>query len=285
MTDRRWIEVRALFADAPLDWSEAVRVFAEHGCDSTLQTDDPPTLAGYFEATRGSGAAAACLSDALKRIGAGEVEIEEVDDADWAELWKQHFRVNKVSERFVIRPTWEPYEAAPEELVIDLDPGQAFGTGEHPTTRLCLRLMERIELAGMRTLDLGCGSGVLGIGASKLGGLVVAADIEAVSVEIASRNAMLNGARMEFVRSDGFEDPRLAGPWDAILSNIISATLIRLAPAAFSRLAPGGAWIVSGIIETNWQDVRSAAESSGFALAEELAEDGWIGARLVRRRG
>jgi ribosomal protein L11 methyltransferase len=273
-----WIEIQALFEAAPEDWSVFADAFDRFNCPGSLQTDDPPSMSAYLVAVDGAREQASALATELRRLGASKVAQRVVPDEDWSETWKQFFKPRRIGERFIIRPTWEEFEAAPSDRVIVLDPGQAFGTGDHPTTRLCLELMERANLASAAVADVGCGTGVLSIGAALLGAKeVVALDIDPLSVEIAKANAALNGVAFDCVAGDGFEvfaDRR----FDAVVSNIISAVLIRLAPGAAAHVKPGGMWIVSGIIRQNWPDVLAAAERAGFNLVERCEEDEWVGA-------
>lgn len=262
---------------APADWSLYVDAFDRFGCPGSLQTDTPPTLSAYLIEVEGSAARAEMLASELRGLGANDVKIQTVPDEDWSEMWKIHFKSRKVGARVTIRPTWEdPGAIAEDEVEIVLDPGQAFGTGDHPTTRLCLELMQELPLEGATVYDLGCGSGILAIAACKLGAkTVTASDIDGTSVVVSRQNAILNQVPYEATEGAGFLE---SGPFDIVISNIISATLIGLAPDALAHVKHGGYWLVSGIIEGNWPDVRAAALNAGFSLKRELKEDEWIGA-------
>jgi ribosomal protein L11 methyltransferase len=278
---KTWIEVKAKFSRAPQDPSPFIEAFARYGCESTIQTDAPATLSGYFEELTGTRGHISGLEAELTALGAADVESNLVQDEDWSSMWRVHFKTRRVGPRVVIQPTWEDYSPREEDIILLLDPGQAFGTGDHPTTRLCLELLQEIPLAGKSVAEVGCGSGVLSIAALKLGAAsVLATDIDPQSVEIARENAALNNTAIECRQAAGFEG--LTGEFDMVLSNIISATLIRIAPDAARRVAPGGYWIVSGIIEQNWSDVEGAAEDAGFKLQTERHEDGWVGAIFLR---
>lgn len=274
-----WIQIKAVLAKIPADWSVYADAFERYGCPSSEQTDRPPTISGYFEEIPAAEPLIAELSEELIQLGAKEVVRERVEEQDWSELWKIHFKPRLIGQ-ILIRPTWEPLEVSPGQIELVLDPGQAFGTGDHPTTRLCLSLMQQMPIWGQRVLDLGCGSGVLGIAAVKLGAeSVLASDIEAMSVEITKENAALNGVELETFCGDGFPP---GGPWPVVISNIISATLIRLAPMAFELTQPGGVWLTSGIIRGNWPDVEAAAHRCGFTTETVEMEDDWVGA-IFRR--
>lgn len=274
-----WTKVEARLPFPPGDWSPLIEVFARYGIPGTVQTDRPPTLSGYF--AEESPLSVEELSRELAEAGCCQVSTSAVPDENWAESWKQFFKPRRVGDRFVVRPTWESTELEAGALEIVLDPGQAFGTGDHPTTRLCLELLEGTPLVGKRFADIGCGSGILTIAASLLG----ATDLHAVDIDAVSVNATVdNLARAEVMANvaagNGFEP--LDGMFDVVVSNIISAALIALANEAAMRLNPGGTWIASGIIEANWPDVLDAVERSGFRLACLRQEGEWIAAALER---
>lgn len=277
-----WLCVRATFLEAPEDWSLFVDAFDRFGCPGSIQTDRPPTISGYLSEVDGSQKQAEGLKDELVRLGVQQVDIESVPDEDWSELWKIHFKPRLIGEKIWVRPTWEEAPAAPGQIEIVLDPGQAFGTGDHPTTRVCMRLMEKVDLTGMTAYDLGCGSGILAIVAMKLGiSSIVASDIDPISVAVTKENMVMNDVSFPAYEGAGFVDPTPQA-YDLVLSNIISATLIRLSPEIAEKVKPGGLWIASGIIEGNWPDVRAAGEKAGFELLETVNEDDWVGAMFRR---
>jgi len=274
-----WIEVKATLSQVPEDWSPFIDVFLEHGCENTLQTDKPPTLSAAVVDVEGALAVVEALKADLLRMGAVEVESRSLVEENWEENWKRFFKPRRVGQRFVVRPTWEEFEFGPGDLEIVLDPGQAFGTGDHPTTRMCLELLEPAVTPGVSVADIGCGSGILSVGACKLGaGSVVAVDIEPLSVEVAKENAAMNGVSFEAIAGAGVAVLPPGATYDVVVSNIISATLIAIAHEVVGVVKPGGTWIVSGIIEQNWPDVREAAERVGFRLEKQLQEDDWVGA-------
>lgn len=274
-----WIEIRVETATTPADWSPFIDVLTSHGCPGSQE--EGARLVAYLANVSGVDAVVESIRLGLSTVGECAVLTAEVPDQDWSELWKIHFKARRVGERFVIVPTWETYAAQPCDLVITLDPGQAFGTGDHPTTRLCLQLMETVAIEGKSVLDVGCGSGVLSIGACLLGAAEVeATDIDGQAVAIARENAELNAVTITAEARDGLAES--APKYDVLLSNIISATLIRLAPAIANCVKPGGDWIASGIIAMNWPDVQRGAERAGFELVTFEQEDDWIGAHFRR---
>ncbi len=275
-----WNQITAVLAEPPEDWAQWIVVFDRHGFPGTLQVDFPPSLSCYAAPEQEEQAAALVLE--LRSLGV-EVELSQVEEEDWSEAWKQYFKPRKVGKRWLVCPTWEAPDPGPDDILLLLDPGQAFGTGDHPTTRGCLELMEDIEFEGKIVADIGSGSGILSMAAHLLGAeSVVGVDIEGPAVSAARENAERMGYPIEFHQGLGFAPFGKETAFDVVLSNIISAALIQLAPEAAKRVKPGCWWITSGVIESNWPDVKSAAEAEGFVLVRNLAEDGWISALFCR---
>lgn len=276
----QWIQVTATLPAVPEDWSILIDTFDRFGCPGSQIEDHPPRISGYLTEVEGAQARADELTEALTALGA-EVSTAIVADEDWNELWKVHFKPRRIGNRLVIRPTWEEFEAGDGDVVIVLDPGQAFGTGDHPTTRLCLELLEQEPLDGRTLADIGCGSGILAIAAAKMGAhIVIASDLDPLAVAVTRENMVRNDVDFPAEATEGFA--KLVEPVDVVVSNIISATLIRLAPDAWKAVKAGGKWVVSGIYQTNWPDVRAAAERQGFVLERVQQEDDWVAATFLR---
>lgn len=281
MSSKVWTQVTARLPAPPEDWAIFHEAFEEHGIGGTVMTDRPPTIAGY--AYEPATDLISSLQARLLDLGAEEVVLGTVPEEDWSESWKQFFVPRRVGKRFVIRPTWEQFDTREGDLEIVLDPGQAFGTGDHPTTRMCLELLETSQVRGKEIADIGCGSGILAIGAMLLGARsVLASDIDPVACESARQNSARNAAQFEVHAGKGFEPCPPGADYDIVVSNIISSALIMLAPEARDRVRPGGCWIVSGIIHDNWADVLAAAERAGFRLDLRLQENEWNAARFHR---
>lgn len=268
-----WISVRAVMPEAAADPSALHEIFARHGMEATVEHDDPPGMSAYVCEGPGVNGRIAALGEELLDFGAVEVTANVVPEEDWSEAWKQFFKVQEIGSKFIIKPSWEELGAT-DRMVIELDPGQAFGTGEHATTKLCLMMLEGAVEPGDVVLDVGCGSGTLSIGAAMLGGEVYATEVEAPSANVAAENAKRNGVGMHIVVADAI--PEEFPPADVIVSNIISATLIRLAPSIAGRLKDDGVWIASGIIPANLPDVTSAAAALGLRVASQREEGGWV---------
>ena len=208
--------------------------------------------------------------------GAGAVSWKAVADEDWAETWKEFFHTEKIGARTVIKPTWEEYEAKAGEIVVELDPGAAFGTGQHATTSLCIRALEELVRPGMTVFDVGTGSGVLAIVAAKLGAKSVeAVDFDPVAVRVARENVRQNGAEdvVHTERSDLLKS--VAGEADLIIANISADIVVRLFGEVEGSLAAGGTMLLSGIIEDRLADVVEAAGRHGFSVEKIEQEKGW----------
>lgn len=205
-------------------------------------------------------------------------EISRVRAEDWAENWKQHFGIQRIGSRLVIRPTWEAFSPDPQDAVLTLDPGMAFGTGSHATTRLCLEaLAELYETppGPQRVLDVGTGSGILAVAAALLGaGQVLGCDIDETACQVALDNARQNGVIEQIaVTLDPLET--LGGDFDVVLANILAEENARLAPELVHRLAPGGVLILSGILNEKEQLVIDAFAGRGLTGPDIRRQDEW----------
>lgn len=267
-----WTLVRATWPELPPDTSPLLEIYRAHGVENTAE--DEATITGCVVDGEAGAERLHELTVALEAEGA-TVETGPYEEVDWNAQWRAHFKPRRIGRRFIVRPTWEAVDALPPNLVITLDPGEAFGTGDHPTTRMCLAALEDAVRPETAVLDLGCGSGILAIGAKKLGAReVVGVDIEPVSVAVARTNGEMNHVEIEWRVGDVLEE--LPGrQWNVVVSNIISATLISLSPLAAQLVAAHGIWIVSGIIAANWEAVRAAAEREGFVYVSHEIEGEW----------
>ena len=201
----------------------------------------------------------------------GDLEARVVHEADWANAWKSYFPVLRVGKRVVIRPTWRRHRRLPGDVVLALDPGMAFGTGLHPTTRLCLAALESLAdrgaLGGARVLDVGSGSGILSIAAARLGAAsVLAVDVDPIAVEATTANARRNRL-VRRIRAREGSSPSGEGPFDVVLANLIASLLVRLADGLVEDLRPGGTLLASGIFANREAEVVEAFEARGLAVA------------------
>ena len=206
------------------------------------------------------------------------VETVGVSEEDWADSWKQYYKPIKTGNKIVIVPVWEKYDAAPGELTVLMDPGMAFGTGTHETTRLCATMLEKYTKPGARMLDIGCGSGILAICASKLGAAeCFACDIDPVAVRIANENAEINKTpNVHADVSDLLKQvPNENGGYDVIAANIVADVIIRLAPDIGAYMADGAVLIVSGIIVERADETVAALNAAGLTVFDSITENGW----------
>lgn len=203
----------------------------------------------------------------------------------WRDGWKAWFKASRVTDRVVIRPSWEPWVPAPDDRVLDLDPGTAFGTGGHATTRLCLAEVDRLVGRGevvARVLDVGTGSGVLAIAAARLGAhAVVAVDNDPEAVLVARENAARNAVD-DLVQVSQTPLEQLPGTFDLVLANILAPTLLQLREALLARVRPGGRAVLSGILADEGADVQAGFEALGMVLERLDAEGEWVSLTLRR---
>ncbi|PYI51814.1 50S ribosomal protein L11 methyltransferase [Paenibacillus flagellatus] len=238
-------------------------------------------------------------------VGTAEVKTREVDEEDWANSWKQYYKPLRLSERLTIKPTWETYEPeSPDEIVLELDPGMAFGTGTHPTTALCLRTLEKEVVPGIDVIDVGTGSGVLAIAAAKLGARrVLALDLDPVAVSSATENVRLNGLQHTIVikESDllgvlqgaglakaatarGETAPARANagelgvelPVRLVVANILAEIILLFIRDVYDVLEPGGTYIASGIYKNKEDDVEKGLLEAGFAIERKERDQDWV---------
>lgn len=211
----------------------------------------------------------------------GELQIQEREEEDWANSWKEHYRPLRAGRRTIIAPPWHGYSAESDnDIVVILDPGMAFGTGTHPSSRLCLMALEQQLKPGDTVFDVGTGSGILAIAAAKLGASQIdAVDIEPVAVRSAAENAERNGVAKQVRTSLGTADPdgQFQGPYDVVVANIISRILVELSRGLTKAVGPGGTLILSGVIESREPLVREAFEPRGFQLIHREQIDDWVG--------
>jgi ribosomal protein L11 methyltransferase len=248
-----------------------------------LESHRPAFVSCYVLVDDGLGARLDRIDELLAARGmTPEIETRRVDEAEWADAWKEHFHVLHVGRRTVIRPSWREYTPQPNEIVIDLDPGMAFGTGQHETTRGCLAMLEDAMQPGMRVLDAGTGSGILAIAAIKLGASsVIAVDLEPQSIAVVRENAERNGVadRIRVALGSLGSDWPFAEPpreiVDLVVANIHARVLIDLAPELTAALTPSGELILSGIIADREADVRDTYATLGYTVTSTLAEGDW----------
>jgi ribosomal protein L11 methyltransferase len=217
-------------------------------------------------------------------IGRNTVSISEVNEEEWATAWKKYYKPVKISNKITVIPTWEEYDPAEGEVVVELDPGMAFGTGTHPTTRMCIQAVEKVVKTGDRMIDVGTGSGVLSIAAAKLGvSRVTAFDLDDVAVKSARLNVKLNKVQdIVTVKQNNLLD-HVEETADVITANLLAEILLRFPEDAARVTKPGGYFIASGIIKAKGRQVEEALTAHGFTIAEKLQSEEWIA--LIAKNG
>lgn len=310
--------VSALFAEVGYNGGVAVEqpfIGSPDGPEYTVDTAKPVVVRTYVPLDEHAEAARARLEQGLWALGmirpVGDLQMRTLEEEDWANAWKAHYPIQRIGERSVIVPSWLAYEAQEGDVVLQLDPGMAFGTGLHPTTQLCLKLLERYTQPKMRTMDLGCGSGILAIAAAKLGAQpVLALDNDPIAVQATVENVARNevativttaegslgpGAQLgHWLGSDWATKQRQATPgsgavaldphaeFDLIVANILANVHVLLAPHLATALKAGGLLLTSGIIADREADVSEAFAAAGLEHIERQVEGEWVA--LVHRR-
>lgn len=219
--------------------------------------------------------------------GSLEVITQTVHEEDWENAWKAYFKPVKLSDFVVVKPTWEEYSAGQDEIVIELDPGMAFGTGNHETTRMCVRFLEEYMESGMQVIDAGCGSGILSIAAAKLGASkVYALDLDPVAIEVTTKNAAINDCKeiIDVKKSDLLSEAPKDLKADIVVANIIADIVIKLNSTVKQYMKNGGMYICSGIIDTRLEDVKASLAAEGCKIIQ-IEEDGEWRAIACKCRG
>jgi ribosomal protein L11 methyltransferase len=213
------------------------------------------------------------------------IQYKTVEEEDWAESWKAFFWPQKITERIVVKPTWRDYAAGPKDQIIEIDPGMAFGTGTHPTTALCVRLLEKYLRAGQSVLDVGTGSGILLIAAAMLGaGPMTGIDLDPMAVEVARKNLLQNRVSpAAFELICGHLTENIVRTYDVAVANILAEVIIKLLDQGVPVVRPGGLFICSGIIEAYQARVADKMAFCGFDIVDMQKDGDWVA--LVGRRG
>jgi ribosomal protein L11 methyltransferase len=222
----------------------------------------------------------------------GDLHFRWIDEVEWENAWKQHYQVQRLGRRWIVKPSWQEYTPQPEDRVLELDPGMAFGTGLHPTTQTVLEVLEDLaeagEVAGKRLLDLGTGSGILAIGAARAGAAAVyAMDVEEIAVRAATENAVKNGASDRIAVHHATLGDQIDGvitipgkpfhdAFDGILANIVARVIAERAPAISRALRSGGWLVVSGIIAERESDATNALAASDLLQERRLQRGDWV---------
>lgn len=260
----------------PLTWDFADINIFEYGKDKAV-------VKAYFNIDVNVNEVIGEIREKIEAAKAFGVNIEdyeifsvEVDEKDWANEWKKYYKPTKVGERFVIKPLWEDYEAKDDEIILHMDPGMAFGTGTHETTRMCLEAIEDYMKKDTRVFDIGTGSGILAIGASKLGAKeVVGVDLDIVAVDSARENVGYNELQNVEILHGNLMDV-VTGTADIIVANIIAEIILVLIDDVKKMINKDGVFISSGIIREKEEMVTKALMEKGFSVKEVRREGEWV---------
>ncbi len=268
--------LKGVICDVPIP--EPDEGFGTH----TLPAPSKNSIIGYFPDTDDSDIVIARLKERFGNLSDMNVQVdtqsEIVDEKDWAHAWKAYFNVTRITDRIVVKPEWKPYDPSPGDVVIHIDPGMAFGTGTHPTTAMCLELVETVIKPGDTFLDVGCGSGILMIAAAKLGAATMAGiDTDPLAVEITGKNLIKNGIPASIVRLTATTlDQAPETGYNIITANIIAQVIVQIMPDIAARLAPEGRAILSGIIDERVPDVQKALDASHLECIKTRKEAEWV---------
>jgi ribosomal protein L11 methyltransferase len=276
---------------------EEAFVVSDDGMSHTIDPTKPVIIRTYLPNDPSADQKRREIEVALWHLGqmrsVQPLQVIERDEDEWADAWKKHLHPTHIGERFVVKPSWHDYTPCCGEIIIELDPGMAFGTGLHPTTQMCLGALETTGVSSeSRVLDLGTGSGILAIAAAKLGARdIVALDIDSTAVRVARENVLRNGMAHRIVVDEGSVDitleganSRLSAPFDLVLANIISQVLISLADNLYHSVKPGGLLVASGIISDRADAVTEAFCSAGLVIQRADTLGDWV-TLLARRVG
>ena len=298
----KWIEAKVIFDHSDNDLAADLisDVFYDFGLQGVV-VDDPdlepvedwaedaigrPTthaITGYFHKDGQAGERCRTLAEKLTQLKEKlgifyRISFKEIDEQDWAHAWKAYFWPQKISSHIVVKPTWRDYQADNDDIVIELDPGMAFGTGTHPTTALCITMIEKYLSPGDSFLDVGTGSGILMIAAAKLGaGTLCGIDKDEVAIEVAAQNLELNNVNPSMFRlTTGNLVTDINEPFTFITANIVTHIILELLQDISRVLTDEGVLVCSGIIAENKQSVIAAMENIGFEIFETVTKEEWV---------
>ena len=279
----RWAEITVECAPDAVD--AVSETFFEAGCGGITQIGtDPVSICGSLPMTDELTERIAGLKAHLARLPefglpavSEEITVRYAEEEDWANAWKQYFKPIRVGTSLIVKPSWESYVPEAGDLILELDPGMAFGTGNHPTTRLCMEALEKYVVPNMRIADVGTGSGILSLAAARLGAAeIFATDIDLLPRQIASENVERNALKetIAVLETEPFEEA--AQNCDLVVMNIVAHAIVALAPQTAQRLKTGGIFIGSGIVTEHESAVNEALAAVGIEPIEAFREDIWV---------
>ena len=306
-TDTQWTQIRVTVPLAQLDELTAIMSMVSNNLqiedysdidlktcygdlidESILNADKTiASVSVYLPSERSVPECIAFLRERFAQTGLSDAKLETVgvNEEDWANSGKAYYKPIKIGSRLVIVPAWEKYEAAEGELIVRMDPGMAFGTGTHETTRLVIRMLEKYTKPGCRMLDVGTGSGILAICASRLGaGECRAYDIDPMAVRVANENIKDSGLpNITCEVSDLLKQADRSKPYDLICANIVADIIIRMTPDVSPFMHESTVLLASGIISERADDVIDCFEANGYKIVEKLEDNGWCGLAVMKK--
>lgn len=238
--------------------------------------DDGIVLKAYFSEEEDIDAITGRISELIEAEGLGEILLSEVDESDWAENWKNHYRTTRIGKSIVIKPSWETFDPEADDIVIHLDPGMAFGTGSHETTAMCTEALEKYVKPGTTVFDVGCGSGILSVVAAKLGAdRVLGIDLDPMCVKVSKENFKINEVEGKAEVIQGNLLDMVDEKADIIVANIIAEIVAGLVPELKDFLKEEGLIIASGIIDEKLRLVEDSLVQSGYSILDSRSLNGW----------
>ena len=297
----KWIEAKVVFdaQDNHLAGELISNLFFEFGLQGIVEEDptaepaegwaedsigrpERHALVGYFPKDRRVKKRCRVLEERLASLKENfallyRISYKELNEEDWAEAWKAFFTPQKIGQKIIVKPTWCEFGANPDDIVLELDPGMAFGTGTHPTTTLCINLIETYLNKGDSVLDIGTGTGILMITAAKLGaGWICGVDKDTVAVEVAAANLELNGLDPQsYSLSTGNLLEGIKDKYDFIVANIFTHVILELLDELYRALTKGGTFVCSGMFEKNKNLVAAKMKNAGFEILEVRVQEEW----------
>ena len=258
------------------DWDFEEEVFNKSGQDGVLIKTYIPEERNVLELIETVKARISLLPSFGLDIGEGSVSLSNVNESDWANEWKKYYKPTKIGQKIVVKPTWEEYEAKEGDLIIELDPGMAFGTGTHETTSMCIQQLEKYVKQDSKVFDIGCGSGILAIAAAKLGANdVLAVDLDEVAVKVSKENIELNKVEDKVKALHGNLMEVVSDKADIVVANIIADIIKILAKDIKNFMKDDAVFISSGIIHAKVDEVKASLEENGLEIIEVQSLGEW----------
>lgn len=272
----------------PEDFRKIVEedIYSDFSTDDILRNlGDDIVIRAYFSADdQDSRSLRKKLNEAFARYSVTpcpHFEIRCRDDSEWKDNWKKHYKLFQISKRVIVKPSWEELKPPSDNVIVEIDPGMAFGTGTHETTRLCAAMLDEIIEGGEKVLDLGCGTGILGIIAAKLGAFrVTCADIDEIACKTAMENIRNNGVDSKVAVIHGSLNDIKRERYDIIVINIITDVILSLLPLLDEYCTEETNIILSGIIQERKNEITDAVAKSGYSIKQELSDGEWIAVRI-----